>query len=196
MKKIDVVVLASGNGSNFQALVDACKKPKYPAKIIALITNVSDSYARQRAKESEISSICVPSEHWKDRAAWESSILTTIQQYDPDLVCLAGFMKVLSPEFFKEWTKPVLNIHPSLLPEFKGLDAQKQALDAGVEYAGCTVHYVDEFLDGGEIIDQRKVKVAKRDTLKSLTLKILKQEHKLYPAVLKQVAKEILLKEI
>ncbi len=194
MKKIDVVVLASGNGSNFQALVNACKKPKYLAKISVLITNVSDCYARERAKASNISSISVPSEHWKDRAAWESSILTTIQQYDPDLVCLAGFMKVLSPEFFKEWTKPVLNIHPSLLPDFKGLDAQKQAFEAGVEYAGCTVHYVDEFLDGGEIISQRKVKVAKRDTLDSLTAKILKQEHKLYPAVLKQVAKEILSK--
>ena len=192
MKKIKVVVLASGNGSNFQALIDACKDPKYPAKIQALISNVNDCYAITRANESKISSICIPSKYWTDRIAWEQSITNTIQQYRPDVVCLAGFMKILSPAFFKAWTNPVLNIHPSLLPAFKGLHAQKQAFDAGVKETGCTVHYVDETLDGGEIIGQRNVHVAKRDTLESLSSKILRQEHKLYPAMLKKVAKELL----
>lgn len=192
MKKVSVIVLASGNGSNFQALIDACKKPNYPAKIQALITNVDDCYARIRAKEANISSIAIPSKYWIDRIDWEQAMVDTIFQYDPDIICLAGFMKILSPKFFRQWTKPVLNIHPSLLPAFKGLDAQKQAFDAGVKETGCTVHYVDHTLDGGEIIGQRKVYVAKRDTQRSLAAKILKQEHKLYPVILKKVAKEVL----
>ncbi len=194
MAKIKVVVLASGSGSNFQALLDACNDPKYPAKIITLITNVYDCYARKRTRGNGINDICIPSKYWKDRETWERMILSTIQHDDPDVVCLAGFMKILSPAFFKAWTNPVLNIHPSLLPAFKGLHAQKQAFDAGVKETGCTVHYVDETLDGGEIIGQRKVRVAKRDTLESLTSKILRQEHKLYPAMLKKIAKEILKK--
>ncbi len=192
MNKVNVVVLASGNGSNFQALVDACKKPKYPAKIQALITNVSGCYASTRALDANISSICIPSKFWIDRVAWEQAIVNTLLQYNPDIVCLAGFMKILSPEFFRQWTKPVLNIHPSLLPEFKGLDAQNQALESGVNQSGCTVHYVDKTLDGGTIIGQSKVRIAKRDTLESLTTKILKQEHKLYPIVLKKISREIL----
>ena len=189
--KKSVVVLASGNGSNFQALLDACKDPKYPATIQALITNVYECYASQRAMEAGVSSICIPSKYWSDRSKWEQSVTDAIIQCDPDIICLAGFMKILSPVFFKQWTKPVLNIHPSLLPDFKGLNVVQQALDAGVKHTGCTVHYVDETLDGGEIIDQAKVYVSKNDTLETLTTKIHKQEHKLYPETLKKVARLI-----
>ena len=189
--KKNVIVIASGNGSNFQALLDACKDPKYPATIQALITNVYDCYASQRAMEAGVSSICIPSKFWSDRIMWEQSVTDAIIQLDPDIVCLAGFMKILSSEFFRQWSKPVLNIHPSLLPDFKGLNAVQQALDAGVKHTGCTVHYVDEMLDSGEIIGQKKVNVAKKDTLKTLTTKIHKQEHKLYPEILKKVARLI-----
>lgn len=191
MIKKNVVVLASGNGSNFQALLDACEKPRYPAKIQALITNVGGCYATERATNAGLTSICVSSKVWTERIAWERAIVYWVEHYNPDVVCLAGFMKILSPEFFRRWTKPVLNIHPSLLPDFKGLNAVQQALDAGVKYTGCTVHYIDEILDGGEIIGQRKVYIAKKDTLEILTAKIHKQEHKLYPEILKKVAKLI-----
>ncbi len=193
MTKIEVAVLASGNGSNFQALLDASKDPKYPVKIKVLITNVFQCYARNRiVLGNGIDDICVPSSLWKDRAAWERCLVNTIQNYDVDVVCLAGFMKILSPEFFKSWIKPVLNIHPSLLPDFKGINAVQQAIDAGAEWSGCTVHYVTQELDSGTIIGQKKVHVAKKDTVQSLTTKIQRQEHRLYPAMLKKVAKEIL----
>ena len=191
MIKKNVVVLASGNGSNFQALLDACEKPRYPAKIQALITNVSGCYAIERTTNAGLTSILVSNKMWSDRVVWERVIVYWVEHYNPDIICLAGFMKVLSPEFFQQWTKPVLNIHPSLLPDFKGLNAVQQALDAGVRYTGCTVHYVDETLDGGEIIGQKKVYVSKKDTLETLTAKILKQEHKLYPKILRKVARLI-----
>lgn len=189
---INVTVLASGNGSNFQALLDASKESNYPAKITTLITNVIDCYARQRAQENGINNICIPSEYWKDRMAWEQALLSSIQQYRPDIVCLAGFMKILSPAFFKAWTKPVLNIHPSLLPDFKGINAIEQAFNAGVKLTGCTVHYVIPELDSGPIIGQKTVTITKQDTLESLTLKIQKQEHLLYPEMLKKVALDFL----
>jgi len=192
MKKIKVIVLASGSGSNFQALINACKKPNYPAKIDTLITNVITCGAKDRCSGNGINNICVPSKYWKDRVAWEKAVLRSIQQCDPDVVCLAGFMKILSPEFFREWTKPVLNIHPSLLPDFKGLHAQKQAFDSGISMTGCTVHLVDKTIDGGEIFGQKQVKIMKKDTLESLTARILKKEHQLYPEILKQVALKIL----
>ena len=192
MTKIKVVVLASGNGSNFQALLDACKDPKYPAEIQALITNVNGCYAIERATNVGLTSMCISSKMWTDRIVWEQAIVYFLEYYNPDIVCLAGFMKILSPEFFKSWTKPVLNIHPSLLPDFKGINAVQQAIDAGAEWSGCTVHYVTQELDSGTIIGQKKVHVAKKDTVQSLTEKIQRQEHKLYPAMLKKVAKEIL----
>ena len=191
MIKIKIVVLASGSGSNFQAILDACEKPRCPYTVQALITNVDGCYAAERATNAGLNANCMSNKMWPDRVVWEKGIIHWIEYYDPDIICLAGFMKILSPMFFEEWTKPVLNIHPSLLPAFKGLNAVQQALDAGVRYTGCTVHYVDETLDGGEIIGQKKVYVAKKDTLKTLTAKILKQEHKLYPKILRKVARLI-----
>lgn len=189
--KKKVLVFASGNGSNFQALLDASDTLRCPYTVQALITNVAGCYAIERAANANMTSMLMSSEIWPDRAAWEKGIMSWVKYYNPDVICLAGFMKILSPMFFEEWTKPVLNIHPSLLPDFKGLNAVQQALDAGVKYTGCTVHYVDETLDGGEIIDQTKVRVAKNDTLETLTAKIHKQEHKLYPKVLRKVARLI-----
>jgi len=189
--KKNVLVFASGNGSNFQAIVDACEKPRCPYTVKALITNVGGCYATEKATNAGLTTICVSNEMWPDRVVWERSIVSFVQYYNPDIICLAGFMKILSPMFFEEWTKPVLNIHPSLLPDFKGLNAVQQALDAGVRYTGCTVHYVDETLDGGEIIGQKKVYVSKKDTLETLTAKIIKQEHILYPKILRKVARLI-----
>lgn len=189
--KKNVLVFASGNGSNFQAILDACEMPRCPYTVQALITNVSGCYAAERATNAGLTSMCVSNEMWPDRVVWERIIVSFVQYYNPDIICLAGFMKILSPMFFEEWTKLVLNIHPSFLPDFKGLNSVQQALDAGVRYTGCTVHYVDETLDGGKIIGQKKVYVAKDDTLETLTAKIIKQEHKLYPKILRKVARLI-----
>lgn len=189
--KKEVLVFASGNGSNFQAILDACEMPRCPYTVQALITNVDGCYAIERATSAGITSMLMLSKMWPDRVVWEKGIIYWVQYYNPDIICLAGFMKILSPMFFGEWTKPVLNIHPSLLPDFKGLNAVQQALDAGVRYTGCTVHYVDETLDGGEVIAQKKIYVSKKDTLETLTAKMHKQEHKLYPKILRKVARLI-----
>ncbi len=189
--KKKVLVFASGNGSNFQAILDATEMPRCPYIVQALITNVDGCYATERATNAGLVSVCISNKMWPDRIVWEKGIIYWVKAYDPDIVCLAGFMKILSPMFFEEWTKPVLNIHPSLLPDFKGLDAVQQALDAGVRYTGCTVHYVDETLDGGEVIAQKKIYVSKKDTLETLTAKMHKQEHKLYPKILRKVARLI-----
>lgn len=171
-----LAVIVSGNGSNLQAILDAQKNGVLTSKTVVVISNKADAYALQRAKKAKIPT-CVITSAQKTKTMFEQELIDTLSLYQPNLIVLAGFMKILSPHFVKHFAHQIINIHPSLLPSFKGLNAQQQALDAGVKIAGCTVHLVDEGCDTGPILIQKAVTVKKNETLESLTKKIHKIEH-------------------
>jgi phosphoribosylglycinamide formyltransferase-1 len=182
-----VAVLASGRGSNLAALLGA--QPAFPAYRVSLVlSNVDASGALALAQQASVEALCVPS-RGVAREEHEQALVAALISRSIDLVCLAGYMRVLSPGFISSVARPILNIHPSLLPAFPGLHAQMQALDAGVRWSGATVHFVDAGLDSGPIILQEPVKVDKDDTEASLSLRILETEHKLYPRALDIVAR-------
>lgn len=188
-EKVKVAVLISGYGSNLQALIDACRRKDYPAQITVVGSNRLDAYGLVRAKEEGIETFAA---ELKSSEANEELFDFTFRDYGVELICLAGFMKILSSEFVEKWEGRILNIHPSLLPSFKGLNAPKQALDAGVKISGCTVHYVIPELDAGPIISQRCCKVLDTDTVGTLTERIQSKEHALYPEALEIAANRIL----
>ena len=175
-KPLKLAVLVSGNGSNLQAILDAQKSGVLKSKTVVVISNKADAYALQRAKKTKIPTHIVTSAQ-KPKTVFEQELIDTLSPYQPNLIVLAGFMKILSPHFVKHFAQQIINIHPSLLPSFTGLNAQQQALDAGVKIAGCTVHVVDEGCDTGPILVQKAVAVQKNETLESLTQKIHKIEH-------------------
>jgi phosphoribosylglycinamide formyltransferase 1 len=185
-------ILISGRGSNMVALADAVRDGGVPnAEVAIVISDKTNAAGLAKAKERGIETLVIE-RRGRRRAEHDREIVAALSAKDIDLVCLAGYMRMLSPEFIAAYRGRILNIHPSLLPAFPGLDAQKQALDAGVKASGCTVHFVDETLDGGPVIAQRTVPVHETDTVESLSARILAEEHKLYPeavsAVLRQVA--------
>ena len=180
MKK-RIAVLISGRGSNMLALSDAVNDGRIPNAEIAIV--VSDKpHARglELAKERGIETLAIE-RRGRTREEHEREIIAVLRDHQVDLVCLAGYMRLLSPCFVDAFRGKILNIHPSLLPAFPGLDAQRQALAHGAKMSGCTVHFVDETLDGGPIISQRTVPVMEGDTVETLSARILEQEHKLYP---------------
>ena len=180
---MNLAVLISGRGSNFSSLVDAQKKGQIGvADIKILISNKASAKGIDYAKKNKIPFFILAD---KD---WESEIVELLEKYKIQLVCLAGFMRIISPRlinFMKGW---VVNIHPSLLPAFPGLNVHKRVLESGFPFSGCTVHWVDEGVDTGPIIDQRVVPVLKNDTEEMLSSRILKEEHRLYPSVVKKIA--------
>ena len=178
---VKIAVLVSGRGSNLQAIIDSIERGYIKnAAINVVISNKENAYALERAKNHGISAIFLdPSEY--DRDGYDRAILDVLNQYDTDLLLLAGYFRILGNEIIKVYRNRILNIHPSLLPAFKGLHAQKQAFEYGVKVAGCTVHFVDEGLDSGPIILQRCVPVLPGDTEETLTARILEQEHIIYP---------------
>jgi len=178
---VKIAVLVSGRGSNLQAIVDSIEKGYIKnAEINVVISNKANAYALERAKNHGIRTVFVdPGEY--DRAEYDSAILSVLNQYDTDLLLLAGYFRLLGSEIIEAYRNRIMNIHPSLLPAFKGLHAQKQAFEYGVKVAGCTVHFVDEGLDSGPIILQRCVPVLPEDTEETLTSRILEQEHIIYP---------------
>lgn len=182
-----IAVLISGRGSNMLALVEAWRDGRIPGADFALV--LSDRAAApgiERAREHGIHTI-IEERGTSTRLDHERRILEHLRAHRIDLICLAGFTRLLSPAFIAEFRDSILNIHPSLLPAFPGLDAQRQAIDYGVRISGCTVHFVDETLDGGAIIDQRHVPVLDDDTEETLAARILVQEHKLYPEALARI---------
>ena len=181
-------VLASGRGSNLQALIDGVVGGLIPAEIAVVISDNSQAKALRRAELHGIEKAAFLREDFPDKKSFDLAIIELLQQKKVDLICLAGYMRILSPEFVRAFPEKIINIHPSLLPSFPGLDAQKQALDYGVKCAGCTVHFVDEGMDTGPIIAQRAVPVYDNDTEESLSLRILEQEHQLYPLVVRHIA--------
>ncbi len=171
-------VLVSGRGSNLQAIIDACKKGLLNAKVSAVISDNKKAFALERARKNEIDAYFVDA---KDREKHEKEIDEILENYGVGLVVGAGYMRILSEWFIKRWYGRIINIHPSLLPSFKGIDAQRQALEYGVKLAGCTTHFMDEKADHGPIILQACVKVKENDTRDSLAERILKVEHQILP---------------
>jgi phosphoribosylglycinamide formyltransferase-1 len=183
-------VLLSGRGSNFEALADSIVAGRIPnTEISIVISNRPDAPGIARAKARNINAKVIPSKGL-ERETYDRQVVALLQENRVDLVCLAGYMRLLSPFFVAAFPNRILNIHPSLLPSFPGLESQKQALDYGAKFAGCTVHFVDENLDAGPIILQAAVPIEDRDTEASLSEKILRQEHRIYTEAVKLVLAE------
>jgi len=183
-----VGVLASGRGSNLQALLDAGSRPDYPARVVVVVSDREDARALARARAAGVSSLFVNPKDHGDRAAYDAVLTKTLEHHEVGLVCLAGFMRILSPAFVRAWQGRLMNIHPSLLPAFPGLHAQRQALDHGVRIAGATVHFVDEGVDTGPIVLQAAVPVEATDTEETLAARILIEEHRIYPEAVRLFA--------
>ena len=183
---LKVVVLISGRGSNLKAIIDKCSKKNVPAKVIAIISN--NSTASGLKLNGKFKKIIINNKLSKKK--FETELQNNLKELKPDLICLAGFMKILSPFITKKWKNKIINVHPSLLPSFKGLNTHERALKAGVKKSGCTIHFVDESLDGGAIIVQVETTINKNMTSKKLSEKILKIEHKIYPEVVNLFAKK------
>lgn len=181
--KKSIVVLISGNGSNLQALIDAQSQGLFHGEITAVISNKPSAYGLERAQKAGINSICVDHTQYQDKSSFESQLIETIDNYNPDLVILAGFMRILSSELVQHYLGKIINIHPSLLPKYKGLHTHRQVLENGDKEHGTSVHFVTAELDGGPIIAQRRIDVEAHDTEQTLVDKIQQQEHQLYPQV-------------
>ena len=184
LKKIKCAVLISGTGSNLKSLIQFSKKKNSPITIDLII---SDNKKAKGLKFGKIYKITNKIFDYKNKIITEKKIISEIKNNKIKLICLAGFMKILSRNFIKSFRGKILNIHPSLLPKYKGLNTHKRAISNGEKYSGCTVHFVSSKLDSGKILIQRKVKISKKDTAKSLAKKILIQEHKLYPKAIRKL---------
>jgi phosphoribosylglycinamide formyltransferase-1 len=172
-------ILISGRGSNFEAIADRVASGELAAEIAVVISNRADAKGLETARARGLNAVCLPSKGL-DREVYDRSLIEELRRSEVDLVCLAGFMRLLSGTFVRAFEGRILNIHPSLLPAFPGLDAQHQALDHGVKVAGCTVHFVDEDLDAGPIVLQAVVPVLDEDTVDALSARILREEHRIY----------------
>ncbi len=188
MAKLPIAVLISGNGSNLQALIDACKEESFPARIVMVLSNKATAYGLIRAESAGIPTHTLSHKDFPDRESFDRAMSLVIEESGAELVCMAGFMRLLTPWFVERWHNRLVNIHPSLLPSFKGLHAQQQALEAGVKIAGCTVHFVRPEMDSGPIITQGSVAVLADDTAESLTNRILTVEHQCYPEAVRLIA--------
>jgi phosphoribosylglycinamide formyltransferase 1 len=172
-------ILLSGRGSNFEAIARNVEAGKIPARIAVVISNREEAPGLALAKRMGLPARFIPSKG-KEREAYDREVVALLREFRVDIVCLAGFMRVLSPYFVREFPHRILNIHPALLPSFPGVDAQKQALEHGVKFTGCTVHIVDEGVDTGPIVCQAVVPVHDDDSVESLSARILKEEHRIY----------------
>ena len=184
MKRLGI--LLSGRGSNFEAIADNVAAGKIPAEIAIVISNRPEARGLQAARQRGLPAVCIPSQGL-DRNIYDCMLVAELQKHAVDLVCLAGYMRLLSAGFIRAFPGRVLNIHPSLLPSFACLDAQHQALEHGVKVTGCTVHFVDEFLDAGPILVQAAVPVIDGDTVETLSARILKEEHRIYSEAIQMV---------
>ncbi len=187
-ERLKVGVIISGRGSNLQALLDACADPAFPARIVKVISNNPDVEGLRRAQRAGVKAEVINHRRFDDRASFEAALTGAMEQVGAQLICHAGFMRIVTAEYLKHWHNRLINIHPSLLPAFPGLDTHRRALEVGVKLHGCTVHYVREEVDVGPIIGQAAVPVLEGDTEDSLAARVLMAEHKLYPLCLKLVA--------
>ena len=188
MARLKVGVLISGRGSNLQSLLDSCAAPDFPAEIVLVISNIADAFGLTRAEKAGVPTAVISHKDYASRLDFDRAVDARLRQSQVELVCLAGFMRLLTPEFVDGWKGRMLNIHPSLLPSFKGMHTHAQALAAGVKLHGCTVHQVTAELDAGPIVAQAAVPVLAGDDEDSLAARVLRAEHRLYPLALKLVA--------
>ena len=189
MNRKRVAVLISGRGSNMAALIEAAKDKTYPAEIVAVISNRPDAGGLLVARANGITTeVVAHTAFGKDRTAFERALQAVLERHRIDIVCLAGFMRLLTAGFVKQWQHRILNIHPALLPAFKGLDTHRRALEAGVKVHGATVHFVVPEMDSGPIIAQAAINVRPGETEKELAARVLKAEHQIYPLALKLLA--------
>lgn len=187
-RKLRVGVLVSGSGSNLQALIDACAAPDHPAEIVTVISNRPGVRALDRAKAADIPAVVFDHKNYADRTSFDADMQKALDDAGVEFICLAGFMRLLTTAFVEHWIGRMINIHPSLLPSFKGLNVQQRAIDAGARFSGCTVHFVTPEMDVGPIIQQAVVPIHQDDTGDTLAARILVQEHLIYPASLRWVA--------
>ncbi|MFN4133648.1 MAG: phosphoribosylglycinamide formyltransferase [Candidatus Hadarchaeales archaeon] len=188
MKKLKLGVLASGRGSNLQAILDASLAGRIDAVVKIVVSDNPTAYALKRAKQHGIDTAFIDPKLYPSREEFDKAIIQVLKKYDVDLVCLAGFMRLLTPVFVNEYRNRIMNIHPALLPSFPGLHAQRKALNHGVKVSGCTVHFVDESIDMGPIIIQAAVPVFDDDTEETLSERILRYEHEIYPKAIQLFA--------
>lgn len=185
MKKKNLGVLASGRGSNLQSIMDACAAGQIPARVAVVISDNLEAYALERARQAGIAAVAVNHSDYPDKAAYEQYIVKVLREHGVDLVCLAGYMRLVSPTLLNAFGGRIMNIHPALLPSFPGLHGQEQAWRYGVKFSGCTVHFVDDGMDTGPIILQAVVPVYDDDTADTLAERILEQEHRIYPEAIR-----------
>ena len=186
-EKFKLAVLVSGRGSNLQAIIDSIEKNNLAAEISLILSNVPDAYALQRGKKHRLESIFLDPKSFSSRDDYEKQMIELLQTKSIDLVCLAGFMRILGKKFIEAFSGKIINIHPSLLPAFPGLNVQEKALEYGVKFSGCTVHFVNEEVDGGAIILQAVVPILDEDDVQSLSARILEQEHIIYPEAIRLI---------
>ena len=187
-RQVPISVLISGGGTNLQAIIDAIEAKKLDAKICVVLSNQADAYGLARAKQHGIATTVLDHKSFASREDYDQAVVDVLRARGVELVILAGFMRLLSPVFIKAYSNRIMNIHPSLLPSFPGLHVQKKALDHGVRFAGCTVHFVNEECDEGPIIIQAVVPVYPDDDEATLAARILKQEHRIYPRAIQLYA--------
>jgi len=182
-----LAVLVSGRGSNLQAIIDSIDREELDAHLSIVISNTKDAMALKRAEKHEIKTIFIDPSNYSSSKEYDKALVLKLKEFSIDLICLAGYMRILGEEIIQTFEKKIINIHPSLLPAFPGLNAQKQAINHGVKFSGCTVHFVDSGVDSGPIILQTVVPVYDNDDEKSLSKRILEQEHYLYPKAIKMI---------
>ena len=188
-RRLNLAVLISGRGSNLQALIDACAGPDFPARIGIVVSNLPGAAGLARAQRAGIETAVIDHTSFPDRKSFEAALTAALAGAATDLVCLAGFMRVLGPDFIDNWPGRIVNIHPSLLPDYKGLDTHARVLADGRAETGCTVHYVNAELDAGPVILQERVPVMAGDTPETLADRVLAVEHRLYPEAVAQIAR-------
>lgn len=176
-----IVILISGRGTNLQSIIDAVKNDRIHAVISAVISNRPDAGGLERARQQHINAVVIDQNQFDDRNAYDQALIAKIDEYSPDLIVLAGFMRILSDKFISHFDRRILNIHPSLLPEFKGLNTHRRALEAAKKIHGASVHFVSNELDSGPVVIQAEVPVLPDDTEDSLAERVLQQEHMIYP---------------
>jgi len=196
-KKVKLAVLISGNGSNLQAIIDACATPNYPAEIAIVISNNSNALGLTRAADAGISTHVVDHRHYDGRDSFDAALAETIQQHRVDLICLAGFMRILTSRFIDAFTGRIVNTHPSLLPAhggegMYGMHVHRAVLQAGDAVSGCTIHDVISDVDRGDILLQKRVQVLPDDTAETLARRVQEQEHIAYPEAVREIAEKIL----
>ena len=189
-EKFKLAVLVSGHGSNLQAIIDNIEKNNLEAEISLILSNVPDAYALQRGIKYGLESVFLNPKNFSSRDDYEKQMIELLQTKSIDLVCLAGFMRILGKKFIEAFSGKIINIHPSLLPAFPGLNVQEKALEHGAKFSGCTVHFVNEEVDGGTIILQAIVPILDEDDVKSLSDRILEQEHIIYPEAIRLIIED------